>query len=194
MLTVILPILLITALVLALFGAIRRFCLWRKGRPAPVDWFGGLWAIRQRFFIDLHHVVARDRYMSNTHVATAGGFVAAAVLALLVHGLGLHSRILGFALLAATALMFGGALFVAKRRLNPPSRLSKGPWMRLPKSLLMFSGSFFIVTLPVAGLIPATAGGWVLAGLLLIGIVWGLGRTDETCLCRRVASGLAPAQ
>jgi len=174
MLPVILPILLFTALVLALFGAVRRFCLWRKGRPVPVDWFGGLWAIRQRFFVDLHHVVARDKYMSNTHVATAGGFVAAAVLSLLVHGLGLHNRILGVALLLASAVMLTGAVFVAKRRLNPPSRLSKGPWMRLPKSLLMFSVSFFIVTLPVAGLISTAAGGCVLAGGLLIGIVWGI--------------------
>jgi len=174
MLTVILPILLFVALLLTVLGAVKRFCLWRKGRESKVDWLGGLLAIRQRFFVDLHHVVARDKYMSNTHVATAGGFVAAAVLALLVHGLGLHNRILGFTLLAATALMFTGALFVGKRRLNPPSRLSKGPWMRLPKSLLMFSGSFFIVTLPVAGIIPPAAGGWALAGLLLIGIIWGV--------------------
>ncbi|MFP3548565.1 DUF3483 domain-containing protein, partial [Rhizobium sp. SIMBA_035] len=84
------------------------------------------------------------------HVATAGGFVLAAVLAILVHGFGLHNRILGYALLLATTLMFVGALFVAKRRRNPPARLSKGPWMRLPKSLLAFSVSFFVATLPVA--------------------------------------------
>jgi len=174
MLTLILPFLLLTALTLAVLGAVRRFCMWRRGRAEKVNWLAGLLAMPRRYLVDLHHVVARDKYMSNTHVATAGGFVAAAVLALLVHGLGLHNRILGFALLAATALMFAGALFVGKRRLNPPSRLSKGPWMRLPKSLLMFSGSFFIVTLPVAGIVPAAAGGWVLAGLLLLGIIWGV--------------------
>jgi len=174
MLTTILPILLFTALFLTVLGAVKRFCLWRQGRKSPVNWLGGLWAIRQRFFVDLHHVVARDKYMSNTHVATAGGFVAAAVLAVLVHGFGLHSRILGFALLAATALMLIGTLFVAKRRLNPPARLSKGPWMRLPKSLLMFSLSFLIVTLPVAGILPAAAGGWLLAAVLLLGILWGI--------------------
>lgn len=100
----------------------------------------------RRYLVDLHHVVERDRYMSRTHVATAGGFVLAALLAILVHGFGLHGRILGFALLAATALMFVGALFVARRRLDPPSRLSKGPWMRLPKSLLAFAASFFLAT------------------------------------------------
>jgi hypothetical protein len=45
-----------------------------------------------RYLVDLHHVVERDKYMSKTHVATAGGFVLSAVLAILVHGFGLHSR------------------------------------------------------------------------------------------------------
>lgn len=174
MLNTLLPILLFAALALAVIGAVKRFLMWRRGRPAQVDWLGGLLAMPRRYMVDLHHVVARDKYIANTHVATAGGFVLAAVLAILVHGFGLQSRILGFALLAATALMFVGALFVAKRRLDPPSRLSKGPWMRLPKSLLMFAGSFFIATLPVAGMLPEGFGGWVLALLLTVGVAWGV--------------------
>ncbi|MCR4511006.1 dimethylglycine demethylation protein DgcB [Pseudomonas sp. 32.2.56] len=174
MLNTLLPILLFAALALAVIGAAKRFLMWRRGRPAQVDWLGGLLAMPRRYMVDLHHVVARDKYIANTHVATAGGFVLAAVLAILVHGFGLHSRILGFALLAASALMFGGALFVAKRRLDPPSRLSKGPWMRLPKSLLMFAGSFFIATLPVAGILPEGFGGWVLALVLTVGVAWGV--------------------
>lgn len=174
MLNTILPLLLFAALALAVLGAVKRFAMWRRGRPAPVDWLGGLLAMPRRYLVDLHHVVERDKYMSRTHVATAGGFVLAALLAIVVHGFGLHSRILGFALLAATALMFGGALFVAKRRLDPPSRLSKGPWMRLPKSLLMFSASFFVATLPVAGILPEGFGGWFLAAILAIGVAWGV--------------------
>ena len=174
MLNTLLPILLFAALALAVIGATKRLLMWRRGRPAQVDWLGGLLAMPRRYMVALHHVVARDKYIANTHVATAGGFVLAAVLAILVHGFGLQSRILGFALLGATALMFVGALFVAKRRLDPPSRLSKGPWMRLPKSLLMFSVSFFIATLPVAGILPEGFGGWVLALLLTVGVAWGV--------------------
>ena len=62
---------------------------------------------------------------------------------------------------------------ITKRRRNPPSRLSKGPWMRLPKSLLMFSASFFIATLPAAGVFPEGTGGWLLAAVLTLGIIWG---------------------
>ena len=174
MLNIVLPILLFAALALTIVGAVRRMNMWRRGRPARVDLIGGLLAMPRRYMVDLHHVVARDKYMANTHVATAGGFVLAAVLAILVHGLGLHNRILGYVLLLATALMFVGALFVFKRRLNPPSRLSKGPWMRLPKSLLVFSASFFVLTLPVAGVLPEGFGGWTLAAVLALGVLWGV--------------------
>ncbi|WP_342246657.1 dimethylglycine demethylation protein DgcB [Pseudomonas sp. OTU5201] len=174
MLNTLLPILLFAALALAVLGALKRFFMWRRGRPSKVDWIGGLMKMPRRYLVDLHHVVERDKYMSKTHVATAGGFVLSALLAIVVHGFGLHSRILGFALLAATVLMFVGALFVAKRRRNPPARLSKGPWNRLPKSLLMFSASFFIATLPVAGILPEGFGGWFLAGILAIGVAWGV--------------------
>src|SRR3989338_10358055 len=139
MLNTILPLLLFTALALAVIGAGKRMLLWNQGRAAPVDLLKGLLAMPRRYLVDLHHVVERDKYMSKTHVATAGGFVLAALLAIVVHGFGLQNRILGFALLAATALMFVGALFIAKRRLDPPARLSKGPPPRPPKNLLTFS-------------------------------------------------------
>ncbi|WP_409523978.1 (Fe-S)-binding protein [Nitrincola sp. MINF-07-Sa-05] len=175
MLNIILPVLIFAALALAVIGAVRRISLWRQGRSSPVSLLAGLAAMPRRYLVDLHHVVGRDSYISNTHVATAGGFVAAAVLAILVHGLQLESRILAWALLAATTSMFVGALFVAKRRVNPPSRLSKGPWMRLPKSLMAFSLAFFLITLPAAGILPHGFGGWVLALLLVALVVWGLG-------------------
>ena len=131
----------------------------------------------RRYLVDLHHVVERDRYISHTHVATAGGFVAAALLTLVVHGLGLAQGVLGWLLLVASATMFAGSVLVAKRRRNPPARLSKGPWMRLPKSLMAFSAGVFLVTLPVVDVVPAPAalGFWLVALVLLALVAWGLG-------------------
>ncbi|WP_046487914.1 dimethylglycine demethylation protein DgcB [Pseudomonas veronii] len=174
MLNTLLPILLFAALGLAVLGALRRAAMWRRGRASKVDLIKGLLAMPKRYMVDLHHVVARDKYIANTHVATALGFLLSALLAVLVHGFGLHNRILGVALLLASLLMFVGATFVYLRRRNPPSRLSKGPWMRLPKSLMAFSVSFFLVTLPVAGVLPADFGGWLLAALLSVGVLWGV--------------------
>ncbi len=170
-----LPGLLVAVLVLSLVGALRRVLLWRSGQAQPVDFFRGLLAIPQRYLVDLHHVVERDSYMSKTHVATAGGFVASLIFILMVHLGGLDNRWLSWALLASSACMFVGALFVYGRRRNPPARLSKGPWMRLPKSLLVFSATFFIITLPAAGLLPKEAGGWLLSALLLVCVIAGLG-------------------
>ncbi|KAA0010779.1 (Fe-S)-binding protein [Billgrantia pellis] len=175
MLDTLLPILIFSALALAVIGAVRRIRLWRQGRPARVDLLRGLAAMPRRYLVDLHHVVARDKVMSNTHVATAGGFVAAAVLMILVHGLGLAQGVLGWALLAASAAMFVGSLFVARRRRKPPARLSKGPWMRLPKSLMAFSLSVFLITLPTVGILPTGFGHWLLALALAAVLVWGLG-------------------
>ncbi|MFY0992544.1 (Fe-S)-binding protein [Halomonas sp. C05BenzN] len=180
MLETLLPILIFAALGLAVIGAWRRVRLWRQGRPSAVPLLKGLAAMPRRYLVDLHHVVGRDKVMSNTHVATAGGFVAAAVLMILVHGLGLGSSealggVLGWLLLAASAVMFVGSRFVARRRRNPPARLSRGPWMRLPKSLAAFSLGVFLITLPTVGLLPADFGHWLLALLLAAVVVWGLG-------------------
>ncbi|MDR5904586.1 (Fe-S)-binding protein [Franzmannia qiaohouensis] len=180
MLETLLPILIFAALGLAAIGAIRRIRLWRQGRPSAVPLLKGLAALPRRYLVDLHHVVARDKMISNTHVATAGGFVAAAVLMILVHGLGLGASermgpVLGGLLLAASATMFVGSLFVAKRRRHPPARLSRGPWMRLPKSLMAFSLGVFLITLPTVGGLPQDAGSWLLALMLSALLVWGLG-------------------
>jgi Fe-S oxidoreductase len=175
MLDTLLPILIFSALALAVIGAWRRIRLWRQGRPARVDLLRGLAAMPRRYLIDLHHVVARDKVMSNTHVATAGGFVAAAILMILVHGLGMANPVLGGLLLAASAVMFAGSLFVARRRLDPPARLSRGPWMRLPKSLMAFSLGVFAITLPTVGILPADFGNSLLALLLAAVLTWGLG-------------------
>lgn len=148
------PTLIAALLVLAGIGAVRRMNMWRAGQAEKVDIIAGLKAMPKRYLHDLHHVVERDKYMSRTHVATGGGFVLAMVLVVFVHLFGIESKILAWMLLGALVMMFCGALFVFKRRLNPPSRLSKGPWMRLPKNLLIFSVTFFVLTLPAAGVLP----------------------------------------
>ncbi len=93
----------------------------------PVDLLGGLLAMPKRHMVDPDHVVARDKYIANTHVATAS---ACAVGAAGDPGARLRPaepHIPWPALLLASTLMFVGAIFMYLRRRNPPARLSKGP-------------------------------------------------------------------
>ncbi|MFT2110630.1 (Fe-S)-binding protein [Marinomonas sp. 2405UD68-3] len=168
------PILIAILLILAIIGAVRRVNLWRAGQSDQVDIVAGLLAMPKRYLHDLHDVVARDKYMSNTHAATGGGFVLSIIMILAVHLFGTDSQLLAWALLLSLVVMFVGAVFVFRRRINPPSRLSKGPWMRLPKSLLMFSVTFFVLTLPAAGVLPDGTGGWLLSLVLSVLVVMSL--------------------
>ncbi|MFV0489840.1 MAG: (Fe-S)-binding protein [Vibrio fluvialis] len=167
--------LVLTASALAVLGMLRRVQLWRQGQKEPIALIAGLKAMPKRYLVDLHHVVARDKAMSHTHVATAGGFVLSVVLIFAVYVFKLAPQVLSWMLLGSLALMLVGAGFVLRRRLNPPSRLSQGPWMRLPKSLIAFAASFFLLTLPLSGLVPAGFGGAALSVVLLAGIIWGMG-------------------
>lgn len=189
MLDWLLPALSILTLSLCLLGAAKRIYLWRQGQPNSVAFFSGLMAILPRYLHDLHAVVARDKYISHTHVATAGGFVLSMLLIILIYGFQfapsfLNPQLLHKLLLASLTLMFFGACFVAIRRIRPPKRLSKGPWSRLPVSLLGFSVSFFLLTLPASGLIATELLPWLLTILLaiislialadlLFGMTWG---------------------
>jgi dimethylglycine catabolism B len=169
-----LSVLIAAALVLLVVGVVRRISMWRAGQPEKVNILAGLAAMPRRYLVDLHHVVERDKYMSSTHVATAGGFVLSMLLVIVVHLFNLDLKLLNWGLLASTLLMFVGAIFVFKRRTNPPSRLSKGPWMRLPKSLLTFSASFFLLTLSTSGILPDGFGSGVLMTILLFAVAAGL--------------------
>ena len=152
----------VTALVV---GLARRAKLWSAGQAADVDW-SGLLAIPKRYFVDLHHVVARDPYIARTHIAVAGGAVAALVLVGLNYGLAIYSRALDFAILIAAAIMLGGAVFIWLRRRETPSRLSRGAWSRLPYTLMAFAlGLGALVAMPLE-LLPA--GVAIVASLLLL--------------------------
>lgn len=147
-----------------LFGLWRRVQLWRAGKPAAWHWCQ-LLTIPKRYFVDLHHVVLRETYIANTHVATAGGAVAALVLVSINYGLMLYSNTLNWAIVVATAVMFIGAFFMWLRRRKPAQRLSRDAWNRLPYSLLAFAAGLFLLTLPIATLSNSIA---VIATLLLL--------------------------
>ena len=147
-----------------LFGLWRRSQLWRQGQPADFSWIN-LLAIPKRYFVDLHHVVSREPYIARTHVATAGGAVAALILVAINYGLMLYWNALNWAILIATAIMLVGVFFVWLRRRNAPKRLSRGAWSRLPYSLAAFAIGLLILSLPVSILAGSVA---VLALILLI--------------------------
>lgn len=147
-----------------LIGLWRRAKFWRAGKPAEFSWLN-LLAIPKRYFVDLHHVVAREPYIAHTHVATAGGAVAAIGLVAINYGLMLYSNLLNWAILGATTIMFVGAFFVWLRRRIKPKRLSGGSWSRLPYSLTAFAIGLFILSLPLTTLSNSIA---ILALLLLL--------------------------
>src|ERR1700757_2481620 len=93
-------------------GLIRRGRRWAAGRSAPLDPLD-LFKIPKRYFVDLHHVVAREPYIARTHVAVAGGAVLAILVIGVNYGLALYSPVLDRVLLAASCLMLAGAALVA---------------------------------------------------------------------------------
>ncbi len=158
-------------------GIARRAALWRTGRAAAVKW-QGLFAIPKRYFVDLHHVVARDPYMARTHIATAGGAILALLLVGVNYGLALYSQSLDVAIALAALIMFTGVVFVAYRRgKNIPSRLSKGAWNRLPWMLGALALGLFLLGLPALTAQTAITFSYavsLLTALLLIAGAWEL--------------------
>jgi len=153
-------------------GLARRAALWRQGRAAQVAW-SGLFAIPKRYFVDLHHVVARDPFIARAHVAVAGGAVAVLALAAANYGLMLYLPALDVLMLLAAVMMFAGALLVRSRRKSPPARLSKGAWNRLPRSLLLFAvGAGLAAVLALSGDALGSAAR-ILALLALAGLTLG---------------------
>ncbi|MFO0996820.1 MAG: DUF3483 domain-containing protein [Alphaproteobacteria bacterium] len=165
--------LLAISIALGILAALGRARRWRQGRPAPVAFWRGLVRFPRSYFVDLHHIVARDSYAARMHILVAGGFTAAFLLVLLVHLFGIAWAPLAWLAFVMLAVMAAGALLVAFRRLSRPSRLSAGRFNRLPWSLFAFALFFAIATLPDAGLVPAID--WMSGGgLLLLAMgVWG---------------------
>ncbi len=152
-----------------LFGLWRRAQLWCAGKAAAWQW-SQLLTIPKRYFVDLHHVVAREPYIARTHIATAGGAIVAILLIALNYGLMLYSAALNWAIVIAAGVMLIGVFFVWLRRTplisnQPPDRLSRGAWSRLPYSLAAFALGALLLTLPVQTLSSGIA---VIALLLLL--------------------------
>lgn len=139
-------------------GTFRRSRLWLAGAAAtPVSWTQ-IFKVPKRYLVDVHHVVARDQYIATTHMLVAGGAVAAIILIGVNDGLGLYLRWLNWLILIAALIMLAGAYLVWLRRRHPLSRLSKGPWNRLPYTLAAFALAIVAYTaLPVAALSGAFA-------------------------------------
>ena len=73
-------------------GVYRRMSLWRQGQAAAFSWML-LAQIPKRYLVDLHHIVARDKYIANTHVAAAGGVVGSVVMLVLIYFLGFKNSL-----------------------------------------------------------------------------------------------------
>lgn len=157
-------------------GVARRAMLWRAGQPAPVAW-SGLFAVPKRYFVDLHHVVAREPFIARTHVATAGGAALAITLVAINYGLGTYSRILDWGIVLGAAVMLAGVFCVWQRRRHPPARLSRGAWDRLPFTLAAFAVGLLVALAFPPGMLSAAIATLALF-FLLIGsaeLVLGIG-------------------
>lgn len=166
MLPVVLTVSFWASVALLLLGLAQRARLWSNGRPAKVS-VANLFAIPKRYFVDLHHVVAREPFIARTHIAIAGGAVLAVLVIGINYGFALYWPLLDRVLLAASALMLVGSALVAWRRRAPPARLSRGPWMRLPFTLAAFALGAGLAAwyAPAGGQLPA----FIVIALLLVG-------------------------
>ena len=189
-------------------GVYRRMSLWRQGQAAAFSWML-LAQIPKRYLVDLHHIVARDKYIANTHVAAAGGVVGSVVMLVLIYFLGFKNSLTYGVLWGLLVLGLIGAFFVYKRRMNPPERLSKGLWSAVPYSLFGFGLGFLGLTVAEANASRAlwphrygagrdrcsrNAGGVMLSRplyLCRLDLCTGLSprqsRFDSVTICRRIA-------
>ena len=170
------PAFLITALLWLsvaglVFAVAKRASYWRLGRAAAGDEFGiaNLFTIPKRYFVDLHHVVARDPYIAKTHVATAGGAIAALALVFVNYGFAIYSPWLDKLIFVAALAMLIGVVFVWRRRAakDVPARLSRGPWNTLPWLLGAFAlGLVLFVVVPT----EMMSGAFAVLCAVLIGV------------------------
>ena len=162
-------VLLFLACIGLFIGCVRRVRLWNQGVSSPLSpWL--ILSIPRRYLVDLHHIVSRDRYIANTHIAAAGGVVGSFAVLMCLYWFGFRNDLtygiawgfLGFGLI--------GALFVLKRRLKHKPHLSGGSWNMVPFSLMAYSLGFLGLSLAEA---IGLSGIFIAMALILA--VYGLG-------------------
>jgi len=173
----IITLVLVVSLIVACIGGIWRCRLWlTTGRPAEVSVIKGLLSVPKRYFVDLHHVVARDRFTANMHVLAAGGFLSAMIIFILIYGGQITSpelRLILMALLGFT--LIGGLMDIYRRRFHPQAKtgqLSKGVWQIFPLTLVGFSAGALILQVLAFEPLPG-----------LFGFLLGMISTILTALC-----------
>lgn len=146
-------------------GGWRRWQMWRAGRPATVDWIGGLLEMPRRYLHDVHDVVMRDAQTARMHMHVAGGLLAAMLLLGVIYLLGIHIWLLRVLLFLAIVAMLYGLRLLSVRRTQPAAHLSRGGFQRLPKSLQAIGWSVLFIS------ICLVFGKWYVGGLLGM-ILW----------------------
>lgn len=147
-----LPLLLLSLALLGfVVGVIKRVRIWRQGRPDPAPDLKLLFSIPKRYLVDLHHIVMRDPYIARTHVAAAGGVVASILLMIPLYVFNVKTAPVVILFFLAIFSVCIGGVFVLKRRMDIPTRLSRGKWNGVPIALLSFSIGFGVLALIQSG-------------------------------------------
>lgn len=148
--------------------AFRQFARrWTLGRAASVNWLNVL-KIPKRYFVDLHHVVARDRAAARFHMYLAGGLIGAALLLIAALVFSTVLPWLNWLMLGVLIPGWVGLALLCRRRFgaNSSPNRSAGAWDRFPLAL----GSLLLALtlLSIGGLIAGDV--LSIAGLLLLAL------------------------
>jgi dimethylglycine catabolism B len=174
------PLLVWLMLLAAIIVFTSRVGCWRRGRSARVDWVAGLAAMPKRYFVDVHHVVARDPEAARMHVLTAGGLLASSGLAALSIASAFGQSRLWWALIASAffAMLVGTALAATRRYPQRPPRLSGGRFRVLPWLLLGYGLGGFGSALTAVATLPRIMQcvAFALAAGCGLALAWSVGR------------------
>ncbi|MFA6157068.1 DUF3483 domain-containing protein [Mesorhizobium sp.] len=167
------------ALAIVVSRACQTWILWHKGREALSGW-AAVTRLARRYFVDVHHLVAREPLSARMHVYTAGGFLALlfvtamnALLAIAGVTRSITLPLAGLSLLLILALAYGIWL-QARRRAGHPSRLSSGRYDTL--RYLFATTCLFFAAASMASQASAPGLDQALVAILAVTGIFGLWR------------------